>query len=117
MKALSPLPLPGKTLLLFGIFGLFLPRNGKGSQIKELESKFDKILQISKNILVPTFSGFAAIDHKGHFRKFFNWILKFGYELGYRMQKLMLNRLTPISNPKNQKPKARMPFSNCPFSF
>ena len=55
-------PFPGKTRLLFAIFGLFLPGNRVGSQIKELESKFAKVLQICKNILVPTFSSFAAID-------------------------------------------------------
>ena len=51
------------------MFGLCLPGNRVGSQIKGLESKFDKILQICKKILVPTFSSFAAINQKGYFRK------------------------------------------------
>ena len=45
IKALSPLPFLGKTRLLFITFELFfLPGNRIGSQIKGLESKFDKIL-------------------------------------------------------------------------
>ena len=44
MKALSPLPFPGGTRLRFAIFGLFLPGNMVGSQIKKLKSKFDEIL-------------------------------------------------------------------------
>ena len=43
-KALSPFPFPERTPLLFAIFGLFLPGNRVGSQIKGLKSKFDKIL-------------------------------------------------------------------------
>ena len=45
IKALSPLPFLGKTRLLFTTFELlFLPGNRIASQIKGLESKFDKIL-------------------------------------------------------------------------
>ena len=44
IKALSPLPFPGKTRLLFAIFGLYLPGNWVESQIKGLELKFGKIL-------------------------------------------------------------------------
>ena len=44
IKVLSPLPIPGKTRLLYAIFGGFLPENRVRSQIKGLESKFDKIL-------------------------------------------------------------------------
>ena len=43
IKALSPLLFPGKIELPFAIFGLFLPGKWVGSQIKRLESKFDKI--------------------------------------------------------------------------
>ena len=42
MKALSPLSFPGKIRLLFPIFRLFLPGNRAGSEVKGLESKFDK---------------------------------------------------------------------------
>ena len=61
--------LPEKTQLLFAIFGLFLPGNRVGSQLKGLESKFYKLLYICNKIFVPMFSSFAAIYHKGHFRK------------------------------------------------
>ena len=61
-RALSPLPFAGKHDYYLQYLG-FLPGNKLGSQIKGLESKFDK------NILVPTFSSFAAIDNEGHFRK------------------------------------------------
>ena len=64
IKTLSPLPFPEKTRLLFAIFRLFLPGNRVGSQMKGLESKFDKILEICSNILVPTFSYFSAIGNK-----------------------------------------------------
>ena len=69
-----------------------------------------------KNILL--FSSFAAADHKGHFRKVLTRILKFGCFSWYHtfifennkwnflMQNLMLNRLAPIPNPKNEKAKS-----------
>ena len=86
IKALSPLPFPGKIWLLFSKFRLFLPRNRNGSQIKELESKFVKSYLIHtipsqlsvKKILIQTFSNFAATDHKGHFRKILTRTFKSG---------------------------------------
>ena len=42
MKFLSALPFSGKMRLLFAIFGIFLTGNRAGSQVKGLESKFDK---------------------------------------------------------------------------
>ena len=56
------------------------------SQVKMLESKSGKsyfIHTISgqphvKKILIPTFSSFAATDHKGHFRRILTRIFKFG---------------------------------------
>ena len=44
VKVLSPFPFPGKTRLLFAMFGLLLPGNRVRLQVKGLESKFDKIL-------------------------------------------------------------------------
>ena len=61
---------------------LFLPGNRVGSQIKGLESKFDKILCICKTGLVRTFSSFAAIDHEGHFRKILTGFSSFAALLG-----------------------------------
>ena len=117
--------------LLFAIFELFLPGKRARSQVKRLELKFDKSYfmhtipgQLSvKKKLVPTFSTFAAIDHKGHFRKILTRIFKFRCfswfhtpifeknELDLLMQNLMLNQLTPISNSKNEKSKKLV----CPF--
>ena len=47
IQALSPLPFPGETRLLFAIFGLFLPGNRVGSQIKGLQTwaKFCKYVK------------------------------------------------------------------------
>ena len=42
MKSLSSLTFPGKIRLLFAIFAIFLPGNRAGSQVKGVESKFDK---------------------------------------------------------------------------
>ena len=42
IKSLSSLPFPGKIGLLLAIFGIFLPENRVGSQVKGGESKFDK---------------------------------------------------------------------------
>ena len=42
MKSLSHLPFPRKILLLFAIFRIFLPGNRARSQVKRVESKFDK---------------------------------------------------------------------------
>ena len=57
-----------KTITFCNVWAMFA-RDRVGSQIKGLESKFYKILQICKKILVPTFSSFAAINQKGYFRK------------------------------------------------
>ena len=115
--------------------GYFFTANREGSQVKELESKFGKSYFIHTNqltvkkILIPTFSSFGATDHKGHFKKMLTRIFKFGCfswyhayifeknKLDFLMQNLMVNLLAPISNPKNEKGKARISFSNCPFSF
>ena len=77
MKSLSPLSFPGKIRLFFAIFGIILPGNTVGSQVKEVISKLGKYYFIQtilgqlpvKKILVQIFSSFAAIYHKGHFRK------------------------------------------------
>ena len=126
IKALSPLPFPGKIWLLFSISVLFLQGNREGSQVRRLESKFGKSYFIHiipgqfpvKKLLIPTFSSYVATDHKGHFRKVLTWILKFGYfswyhsyifesnKLNFLMQNLQVNRLAPISNPKNEKAKS-----------
>ena len=42
MKSLFPLAFPQTIRLLLAIFGIFLPGNRAGSQVKGLESKFDK---------------------------------------------------------------------------
>ena len=122
MMALSPLSFPGKIWLLFAIFELFLPGNREWSQVKELESKFGKSYFIHtipgqlpvKKFLIPTCSSFAAIDHKGHFKKILTRFFKFGCFSLYQayifeknkwhflMQNLMLSRLAPISNPANE---------------
>ena len=76
IKSLSSLPFPGKIGLLFAIFGIFLPDNRVGSQVKGGESKFDKyyfIHTIPGQLPVKKFwfkySSFVAIDHRGHFRR------------------------------------------------
>ena len=77
-----------------------------------------------KKNLIPTFSNFVATNHKVHFRKVLTQILKFRCFSWYHayifvnnksnipMQNLMLNRLAPISNPKNEKAKSSLV---CPF--
>ena len=72
--------------------------------------------------MVPTFSSFESIYHKGHFRKSLTQIFKFSCfswyhayifeknELDFLMQNLMLNRLAPIFNHKKEKGKACLPF-------
>ena len=76
IKSLSSLPFPGKIGLLLAIFGIFLPENRVGSQVKGGESKFDKyyfIHTIPGQLPVKKFwfkySNFVAIDHRGHFRR------------------------------------------------
>ena len=127
IKALSSFPFPGKILLLFTIFGLFLPENRAGSQVKGLESKFEKSFSYPHNswsnsckkILVPRFSSFATIVYGSQmtFQKNFNldfqvWLLFLvprlhfsKNELDLLTQNLMLIRLAPVSNPKNKKAK------------
>ena len=113
-------PLSGKIRLLFAIFGIFLPGKRAVSQVKR---KFDKYyfihtipgqLPVKKNF-VQIFSSFAVIDHKGHFRKILTRIFKFGWFSWYHSymflkfallklkENLKLNRLAPVSNPKNEK--------------
>ena len=82
MKSLSFLPFPGKIRLLFALFGIFSPGNRAVSQVKGVESRFGKyyfIQTIPGQLPVKTFSGFVAIDHKGHFRKMLTWVFKFGW--------------------------------------
>ena len=58
MKPLSLLPFPRKMQLLFAIFGIILPGNRAGSQVKGVESKFDKYYFIDTNpgqLLIKTF--------------------------------------------------------------
>ena len=67
--------------------------------------------------MVPTFSSFEAIYHKGHFRKSLTQIFKFSCfywyhayffeknELDFLMQNLMLNQLAPILSRKKEKGK------------
>ena len=67
--------------------------------------------------MVPAFSSFEAIYHKGHFRKSLTQIFKFSCfswyhayifeknELDFLMQNLMLNRLAPILSRKKEKGK------------
>ena len=76
IKALSLLP--------FHLCGLFLLGNMVRSQLKAVDSKFDKKLLSTqflstycKKVLVPTFSSFGAIYHKGHFWKSLTQIFKF----------------------------------------
>ena len=75
-KSLFHLPFPGKILLLFAIFGVTLSENTVGSQVKGVESKFDKYYfihtvpgQLPVKKLVQIFFNFAARYNKGHFRK------------------------------------------------
>ena len=97
IKSLSPLPFPEKTGSLFAIFGLFLPGNRVGSKIKVLESK-------CKFVKKCLFKHFPVLQlYKGHFRNILTGFLSLA---AYPMQNLMLNRLTPISNPKNEKAKS-----------
>ena len=134
IKALSPCPFPGKIQLLFAIFGLFLPGNSVESQGKWLESKFDKSCfihtipgQLPIKVLVSTFSSFATIGHKAHFRKIVTQTFKFGSfcwyhnyifkknELNFLMENLKLNRLARISSPKKEKAKSSYTLLYLPF--
>ena len=69
-----------------------------------------------KKFLARAFSSFAAIGHKGHFWKILTGFSSLGAfqvprlheknELDYLIQDLMLKRLAPISDPKNEKAKS-----------
>ena len=85
MKSLSLLPFLGKIRLVFAIFGIFLSGNKARSEDKGVELKFDKYSfihtindHLSVKKLVQIFSSFAAIDHKGYFRKIIRGIFEFG---------------------------------------
>ena len=114
LKALSLLPFPGTIRLLFAIFRLFLIGNRAGSLVKLLKSKFNRShfthtipgQFLVKKIWFQHFPIFAAIDHKGHFRKILTRIFKFGCFSHLLKLNLMLNRLATISNPKNEKGKS-----------
>ena len=121
-------------MITFAILRLLLPGNREESQVKGLESKFGKSYFIHtipgqlpvKKILIPTFSSFAATDHKGDFRKVLTRIFVFGCfpwyhayifennKLEFRMQNLIWH---PFQIPKMKKQKARIPFSNFSFLF
>ena len=97
VKALSPLLFLEKTRPLFAIFGLFLPGNRVESKIKGIESK-------CRFVKTCWFQHFPVLQLcKGHFRKILSG---FSSLAAYLMQNLMLNRLTPISNPKHEKAKS-----------
>ena len=97
VKALSPLLFLEKTRSLFAIFGLFLPGNRVESKIKGIESK-------CRFVKTCWFQHFPVLQLcKGHFRKNLSG---FSSLAAYLMQNLMLNRLTPISNPKHEKAKS-----------
>ena len=110
------------TIIFCNIWAIFVTKQGgvssQRARIKTWQILFhshDSLSTSCKKILVPAFSSFVAIDHKGHFRKILTWIFKFGCfswyhanileknELGFLMKNLMLNRMAPISNPKNEK--------------
>ena len=104
-----------------------MPGNRARLQIKGLESKFDKAY------FIHTISGqfpikkIEAIDLKENLRKMLTRIFKFGCfsryhaymfeenKLDFLMQNLMLNRLAPISNPKNEKEKSSYSLFQLPF--
>ena len=124
-------PLFGKNAItLCNIWAIFARKEGEVTsqkvRIKIWQILFyahDSWSTFCKKKLVPTFSSFVAIDHKGHFRKILTRIFKFRCfswfhtpifeknELDLLMQNLMLNQLTPISNSKNEKYKKLV----CPF--
>ena len=93
----------GKIRLLFARFVLFLAGNRARSQFKGSGSKFDRSNfthtipgQLPKKRFVPALSTYAASGHKGYHTYIFETI-----KLDCLMQNLMLERLAPISSPKN----------------
>ena len=92
------------TRLVFAIFGMCLPGNRVGSQVRGVKSKFDKYYFIHtinghlpvQKIWFKYFPVFAAINHKGHFRKVLTGIFKFGWFSWYNsyiFKKVKLNYL------------------------
>ena len=128
MKSFSSLSFSGKIRLLFAIFGIFLPGNRAGSQVKRVESKFDKyyfIDTIPGQLSVKKFGSnifqFCDCRSQRTFQKNFNldfqiWLvflvpflhfLKTQVKLSdAESDYLMLNLLVLVSNPKNEKPKS-----------
>ena len=76
IKALSPLPFPGKIWLLFALFGLFLAAKGRGHNWKVPNQHLTYPIspkQFFKKLLFSTFQfcGYRSFQkNKGHFRKF-----------------------------------------------
>ena len=112
-------PFRKKIRFLLTLFGLFLARNMAGSQVKVSESKlhisyFTHTIPGQLPVKKVWFQHFPV----GHFRNILTSIFKFGCfswchvfifeknKLHILMQNLMLNRLAPISNSKNEKPKS-----------
>ena len=78
--------------------------------------------------MFPALYSFGAIGHKQHFRKMLSCILKFGCFSCFSTPAflktnhldiiwLILNRLAPILNPKNENPKIALPFLIALFHF
>ena len=128
MKSLFPLPFPGKIWFSFAIFGIFLRGNRAESQNKVIEPKFDKYYfihtipgQIPLNKIGSNIFQLCGYRSQRTFQKNFNldfqiWLvflvpflhfLKTQVKLSdVESDYLMLNRLVPVSNPKNEKPKS-----------
>ena len=85
IKALFPLPFPRKTRLLFALFGYFWQEIMRGHKSKGK----------NQNVTYP-------ISPRRFLVKFLN-ISEKKNELNLLMLNLMLKRLTPILNPKNEK--------------
>ena len=124
------------TRLVFAIFRMFLPGNRVGSQVRGVKWKFDKYYFIHtinghlpvQKIWFKYFPVFAAINHKGHFRKVLTGIFKFGWFSWYNsyiFKKVKLNYLMQnwwfdwhqYQIPRKKSQKASMHFYNRPFSF
>ena len=110
IKALFPLPFPEKPRFFLKKNPLFLPGNRVESKIKGLKPTFDKFWIFVKSCW---FQHLPVLQlYKGHFRK---TLTGFSSLAAYLMQNLMLNWLTPISNPKNEKAKISYVLSLLPF--
>ena len=110
IKALFPLPFPEKPRFFIKKNPLFLPGNRVESKIKGLKPKFDKFWIFVKSCWFQHLPVLRL--YKGHFRK---TLTGFSSLAAYLMQNLMLNLLTPISNPKNEKSKISYVLSLLPF--